>query len=121
MYDVFFFLIIRRPPRSTLDRSSAASDVYKRQLVIPRMDAGYLADPKYGATTLSGVAGIWAIIVSLTLSILLALALNWRRFGDCLLYTSDAADERSSVDLGGGRLIKKKKRTVNQRNTGTNN
>ena len=26
----------------------------------------------------------------------------------CLLYTSDAADERSSVDLGGCRLIKKK-------------
>ena len=29
---LFFFLMIRRPPRSTLDRSSAASDVYKRQL-----------------------------------------------------------------------------------------
>ena len=29
---------------------------------------------------------------------------------DCLLYTSDAADERSSVDLGGRRIIKKKKR-----------
>ena len=29
---VFFFLMVRRPPRSTLDRSSAASDVYKRQL-----------------------------------------------------------------------------------------
>ena len=27
-----FFLMIRRPPRSTLDRSSAASDVYKRQV-----------------------------------------------------------------------------------------
>src|SRR5678816_4914578 len=27
---------------------------------------------------------------------------------DCLLYTSDAADERSSVDLGGRRIIKKK-------------
>ena len=26
----------------------------------------------------------------------------------CLLYTSDAADERSSVDLGGRRIIKKK-------------
>ena len=26
-----------------------------------------------------------------------------------LLYTSDAADERSSVDLGGRRIIKKKK------------
>ena len=29
----------------------------------------------------------------------------------CLLYTSDAADERSSVDLGGRRIIKKKKST----------
>ena len=28
---LLFFLMIRRPPRSTLDRSSAASDVYKRQ------------------------------------------------------------------------------------------
>ena len=27
----FVFLMVRRPPRSTLDRSSAASDVYKRQ------------------------------------------------------------------------------------------
>ena len=27
----------------------------------------------------------------------------------CLLYTSDAADERSSVDLGGGRILTKKK------------
>ena len=27
----------------------------------------------------------------------------------CLLYTSDAADERSSVDLGGRRILKKKK------------
>ena len=31
---------------------------------------------------------------------------------DCLLYTSDAADERSSVDLGGRRIIKKKKNVV---------
>ena len=26
----------------------------------------------------------------------------------CLLYTSDAADEEDSVDLGGRRIIKKK-------------
>mgnify|MGYP003381659162 CR=1 FL=1 len=31
------------------------------------------------------------------------------KFKGCLLYTSDAADERSSVDLGGRRIIKKKK------------
>ena len=30
----------------------------------------------------------------------------------CLLYTSDAADERSSVDLGGRRIIKKKKHNI---------
>ena len=43
------------------------------------------------------------------------LGMTWQRVGnhttmvdDCLLYTSDAADERSSVDLGGRRIIKKK-------------
>ena len=30
----------------------------------------------------------------------------------CLLYTSDAADERSSVDLGGRRIIKKKTKYI---------
>ena len=37
----------------------------------------------------------------------------------CLLYTSDAADERSSVDLGGRRIIKKtnkKKHTKKKHN-----
>ena len=33
-----------------------------------------------------------------------------KAFNSCLLYTSDAADERSSVDLGGRRIIKKKQR-----------
>ena len=40
----------------------------------------------------------------------------------CLLYTSDAADERSSVDLGGRRIIKKKNKDSNldwQLNTNT--
>ena len=35
----------------------------------------------------------------------------------CLLYTSDAADERSSVDLGGRRIIKKKMTDENVRST----
>ena len=38
-----------------------------------------------------------------------ALGLQFQQqFQHCLLYTSDAADERSSVDLGGRRIIKKK-------------
>eukprot|EP00657_Telonema_sp_P-1_P002378 TRINITY_DN15533_c0_g1_i1.p1 TRINITY_DN15533_c0_g1~~TRINITY_DN15533_c0_g1_i1.p1 ORF type:complete len:231 (+),score=118.68 TRINITY_DN15533_c0_g1_i1:126-818(+) len=35
-----FFLMIRRPPRSTQSRSSAASDVYKRQVMILCIDLG---------------------------------------------------------------------------------
>ena len=38
-----------------------------------------------------------------------AMELFWEKGYGCLLYTSDAADERSSVDLGGRRIIKKKK------------
>ena len=38
-------------------------------------------------------------------------------FYPCLLYTSDAADERSSVDLGGRRIIKKKKNRSHTKNT----
>ena len=34
--------MIRRPPRSTLDRSSAASDVYKRQLLVEAVLGGDL-------------------------------------------------------------------------------
>ncbi|MDN3712207.1 hypothetical protein QWZ10_11100 [Paracoccus cavernae] len=49
-------------------------------LVIPNMSAEYLAEPVYGETTLAKVAGIWAIIISLTAAIVAAVALNWRRF-----------------------------------------
>src|SRR5665648_1297683 len=36
------------------------------------------------------------------------------RYYVCLLYTSDAADEEDSVDLGGRRIIKKKKKIKNK-------
>ena len=39
-----------------------------------------------------------------------AIASKLYQLNGCLLYTSDAADERSSVDLGGRRIIKKKNR-----------
>ena len=59
---IFFFLMIRRPPRSTLDRSSAASDVYKRQPVgtdvgtardgMDAVDANAIVDAETGRTAL---------------------------------------------------------------------
>ena len=47
--------MIRRPPRSTLDRSSAASDVYKRQDIQPHAPVHVLVIPKKEIATLADV------------------------------------------------------------------
>ena len=48
-------------------------------LIIPTMDTGYLAESRYGATTIDAVRGVWAIICSLSIACLLLLALTWQR------------------------------------------
>ncbi len=50
--------------------------------IIPNMDTAFLADARYGATTIEAVRGIWAIIASLVISIVLVIALNWARLTD---------------------------------------
>ena len=50
-------------------------------------------------------------MLMVTLPLVVAPTLLMAQAKNCLLYTSDAADERSSVDLGGRRIIKKKKTT----------
>ena len=58
--------------------------------------------------------GLLSLSARRALALLFDLACLLQHRGDallvlaCLLYTSDAADERSSVDLGGRRIIKKK-------------
>lgn len=46
---------------------------------LPRVDTRYLATALYGETQLGTVRGVWAIIVALSLSICLLLALAWRQ------------------------------------------
>ena len=75
-----------------LVRSRGLGDVYKRQ---HRLDA-VLGD--VGAQLLGHPFALAALG-----------PVHHSRASACLLYTSDAADERSSVDLGGRRIIKKKK------------
>ena len=74
-----------------LVRSRGLGDVYKRQTVA----TGVHPEHQRMDDRLRRFAGLSA---------------RWAndRAGRCLLYTSDAADERSSVDLGGRRIIKKK-------------
>src|SRR5690606_3968051 len=59
-------------------------------VVIPAMDTGYLAQDRYGATSLGSVRGIWAIIGALLISVVVLILLNLRRL----------ADVRSSVNAG---------------------
>ena len=47
--------------------------------IIPALDTGYLAEPRFGATTVSSVRGVWSIVSALTFSCLAVIALNWRR------------------------------------------
>src|SRR5678809_1690413 len=180
--------MIRRPPRSTLDRSSAASDVYKRQVISGGPGSGLYKSTDAGehwekmkeglpkemgkmsiAVCRSNPEKVYALIESdfekeagglymsedagknwsqvsddhhliqrawyymelfpdpLNENVLYVMSAyafrsidggkTWEDIsnthGDyhnlwiCLLYTSDAADERSSVDLGGRRSIRK--------------
>lgn len=50
------------------------------QFIVPLMDTSYLSQPKFGATDIDAVRGVWAIIVALLSAILLLVGLNWRRF-----------------------------------------
>ena len=74
-----------------LVRSRGLGDVYKRQGLLPRPGGAGRTEPA-GRHTRRVVDPI--------------ASLDDPR--SCLLYTSDAADERSSVDLGGRRILKKK-------------
>ena len=76
-----------------LVRSRGLGDVYKRQAHKRRIVLRLIAARAYPAAICETLPQRWAV-----------------RLRPCLLYTSDAADERSSVDLGGRRIIKKKKR-----------
>ncbi len=50
--------------------------------IVPMMDTSFLADPLFGATTIDGVRGVWAVISALFAAIVLLIATNWRRLTD---------------------------------------
>ena len=89
---MFFFFQAEDGIRD-LVRSRGLGDVYKRQVLAvwrgQPQQAKFRSGDRFGK--------LYGDIFTTDLS-------------GCLLYTSDAADERSSVDLGGRRIIKKKNR-----------
>ena len=47
--------------------------------VLPRLDVAFLAEPRWGATSLSAVGGVWAVVVALSAAILALLIVSARR------------------------------------------
>ena len=85
-----------------LVRSRGLGDVYKRQVLLARFAGEVLERQSHELLAQRPVAAAPLLI----------------ELGQpCLLYTSDAADERSSVDLGGRRIIKKKTGRLTARTT----
>lgn len=67
-------------------------------LILPRLDVSYLAQERWGPTTLSAVGGVWSVAVALTAAILAALAINWRRLPG-LRATMDAGANASVLPV----------------------
>ncbi len=51
------------------------------QYVIPKWDADYLAEERFGGTQLNQVLGTWATILSLFITLLITIVLHFRSFG----------------------------------------
>lgn len=48
-------------------------------LILPYIDGGFLAEKRWGGTSLSAVAGVWSVAVALLVAILVLVAINGRR------------------------------------------
>eukprot|EP00658_Telonema_sp_P-2_P068104 TRINITY_DN5702_c0_g1_i7.p1 TRINITY_DN5702_c0_g1~~TRINITY_DN5702_c0_g1_i7.p1 ORF type:complete len:126 (+),score=51.71 TRINITY_DN5702_c0_g1_i7:78-455(+) len=106
---LFFFFFFKQKTAYEMLRSLVGSEMCIRDS--PKAgqswEAAVLGEPRLHATTEHGDCKVvdprdlvWQLI---------------RRAVSCLLYTSDAADEEDSVDLGGRRIIKKKKNKKNKK------
>lgn len=62
------------------------------EVVIPRMDTSFLAEPRFGATTIESVRGVWAVIIGLSLAIVLLVLGNWKRLSDLRASLDQGAD-----------------------------
>jgi H+/gluconate symporter-like permease len=48
-------------------------------VILPRLDVSYLAEPRWGGTSLSAVGGVWAVVTALACAIVAVLVVNFGR------------------------------------------
>ena len=67
-------------------------------LVLPRLDVSFLAEERWGATSLSAVGGVWAVVTALAAAIVTVVAVNLRRL-PALRETLDAGANASVLPV----------------------
>jgi len=72
-----------------------AANLVMSFVVLPRLDTGFLAEPRWGATSLSAVGGVWSVAAALAVAIATLLAVNGRRLPSI----------RSSMDAGANAAV----------------
>jgi H+/gluconate symporter-like permease len=63
-------------------------------IVLPRLDVSFLAEQRWGSTSLTAVAGVWSVVVALAAAIGAVILCNWRRLPS-LRQTMDAGANAS--------------------------
>jgi H+/gluconate symporter-like permease len=63
-------------------------------LILPSLDTSFLAEERWGSTSLAGVGGVWAVVVALATAIAVVIALNFQRL-PLLRETMDAGANAS--------------------------
>jgi H+/gluconate symporter-like permease len=58
-----------------------ANYVFSEHL-IPSWDTSYLAEPAFGATSITALRSLWAMIAAMFIACLVVIVLNWRRFAN---------------------------------------
>ena len=66
--------------------------------VLPRMDASFLIDKAWGATSLAAVGGVWAVVTALAAAIVVLIAVNYSRL-PALRGTMDAGANASVLPV----------------------
>ena len=67
-------------------------------IILPRIDAGFLSEPSWGATSLGAVGGVWSVAVALFAGIASLIALNLNRLPG-LRGTVDAGANASALPI----------------------
>jgi len=66
--------------------------------VLPRLDVSFLAEERFGATSLSAVGGVWSVVTALLAAIVTVIAANWGRLPS-LRATLDAGANASVLPV----------------------